>query len=70
MTDKPTTRWGLKATDWVDVRHISRGEDDARKWAASFAEGSRQTAPVDVTLFRDDGRGWEPVETFRAGGAS
>ncbi len=67
MTDTPA-RWGLKADDWADIRHIPAGEAEARKWATSFAVGSRRTPTIDVTLYRDNGNGWEPVETFTAGG--
>ncbi len=67
MTTTPdTTRWGIRGADWHDIRPIPRGEDDARAWAVDFANGSRKTAPETITVYRDTGNGWEPVDTYEA----
>lgn len=58
-----TDRWGIAGDDWRNVRHVVRGEEEARKWAASLSTGKRAEA---ITLYRDTGNGWTVVERFAA----
>jgi len=56
-------RWGIAGANWRQVREIRRGEDDARKWARSLSTGRYAER---ITLYRDSGDGWMPVQVFYA----
>jgi hypothetical protein len=60
MTMSTTVRWGIRGVDWREIREMP-GEVEARKWAVALSSG-RRAEPID--LWRDNGAGWEPVESF------